>query len=62
MTQKNYQIYEQHGNIFSWKTAYKLISAVLLLVLAGVSGCNSSSNAQSAPTHKWSGQWELKDP
>lgn len=44
------------------KSAYKLTSIALLLVVAGISGCNSSSNAQPSESDKWAGEWELKDP
>lgn len=42
------------------KTASKITIAGLLLV-AGISGCESSTNAQS-PQHKWTGEWQLKNP
>ncbi|AFY58797.1 hypothetical protein Riv7116_6467 [Rivularia sp. PCC 7116] len=46
-------------NIF---VANKLTTIGLLLVVAAISGCNSSSNAQSSASEKWTGEWELKDP
>ena len=39
----------------------RLLSALLLLV-AGISGCESSTNAQSSRPVRWTGEWELKDP
>ena len=40
----------------------KLITAALLLLVAGISGCESSTNAQSSRPVRWTGEWELKDP
>ncbi|BAY87043.1 putative pilin [Calothrix parasitica NIES-267] len=40
----------------------KLITAALLLLVSGISGCESSTNAQSSRPVTWTGEWELKDP
>lgn len=40
----------------------KLMTVAALLLVAGISGCNSSSNAQLSASEKWTGEWELKDP
>jgi len=40
----------------------RLINFALLLVIAAISGCNSSSNAQLSASEKWTGEWQLKDP
>lgn len=39
----------------------RLMTVALLLVVAGISGCESSTNAQS-PQQKWAGEWKLKNP
>ena len=47
----------------SCQSAYKLATIGLLLTVAGISGCTSSTNAQSSSSlDKWSGEWQLKDP
>ncbi len=40
----------------------RLATLALLFVVAAISGCNSSSNAQLSASEKWTGEWELKDP
>ena len=49
-------------SIASFLLPRKLITAVLLLLIAGISGCESSTNAQSSRPVRWTGEWELKDP
>lgn len=51
----------------SLKSVYRLTTIGLLVSVAGLSGCNSSSNAQSkesvqSASDKWTGEWQLKDP
>ncbi len=49
--------------IQNFKSAYKLTTIGLLLVLAGISGCSPSTNAQSSSqSEKWPGKWQFKDP
>lgn len=40
----------------------KLLLSTLLLLVAGISGCESSTNAQPSRPVRWTGEWELKDP
>lgn len=40
----------------------KLMIVALLLLLGGISGCESSTNAQPSRQVSWTGEWELKDP
>lgn len=40
----------------------KLMTVSTLLLIAAISGCNSSSNAQLSSSEKWTGEWELEDP
>ncbi|MEL6458602.1 MAG: type IV pilin-like G/H family protein [Cyanobacteria bacterium J06641_2] len=51
-------------NIFSGSILFprKLLLSALLLLVAGISGCESSTNAQSPTPVRWTGEWELKDP
>ncbi|MGB6295542.1 MAG: type IV pilin-like G/H family protein [Rivularia sp. (in: cyanobacteria)] len=50
-------------NIFSKTTSLptKLSTIGLFLLLASISGCDSSINAQS-PQQKWTGEWKFKHP
>lgn len=50
-------------NIFSKTTSLptKLSTIGLFLLLASISGCDSSTNAQS-PQQKWTGEWKITHP
>ncbi len=39
----------------------KLLIISLFPLLAGISGCDSSTNAQS-PQQKWTGEWKFTNP
>lgn len=71
---QNWQASQSNKNIFdksvfslkrftlNLKTAYKLTTIGLLIAVAGISGCNSSTNAQSSKSNEWTGEWQFKDP
>ncbi|MEM7555415.1 MAG: type IV pilin-like G/H family protein [Cyanobacteria bacterium P01_A01_bin.84] len=57
---QNYNNFSPQSILFS--KGLGLTTIILSIALGSISGCNSSSNAQSASEHKWSGEWQLKDP
>ena len=61
---KNWKAFQSLTNICSGSILLprKLMTVALLLLLAGISGCNTSTNAQLSASEKWTGEWELKDP
>lgn len=63
MMKKKFKAFPSLTNILSGKmlSPKKLVKLGLLLMVAGMYGCNSSSNAQSA-SEKWVGEWQFKDP
>lgn len=61
---RNCKVSQNFKNIRSVRIllARKLTTLALLFVVAGISSCNSSSNAQLSASEKWTGEWKLKDP
>lgn len=59
---KDWKVFQSLTNICSGSILLpRLMTVALLLLVAGISGCDSSTNAQS-PQQKWTGEWELKNP